>query len=236
MPRRLDEDQHQERPEPKGLLWWLFFMPGAVVLWLEYMFPGRGQVYASGRRRGSKVVQFLYTLGVYAITGFILIAVLAPSGNRSQHVTSTAPDVRGPPAPTSPQMPARSYPEPPAPRAMPEPAMPWDAKRPSDTSPPAPVVQPSFDCRLAKTGLEMAICAAPELARLDVLMNDVFQSRMAALNAEGRKAFQQQQIKWLQNRAAGCRLAVTASMEQWMVRENRICAAKAMAARIDELG
>ncbi len=44
MPRRLDEDQHQEHPESKGLLWWLFFMPGFAVLWLEYYFPGRGQV------------------------------------------------------------------------------------------------------------------------------------------------------------------------------------------------
>jgi hypothetical protein len=46
-------------------------MPGIVLLWLDYMFPRGGQVYASRRRIGSPIVQIMYSLGFYALIIFL---------------------------------------------------------------------------------------------------------------------------------------------------------------------
>jgi hypothetical protein len=60
-------------------------MPGAVLMWWEYMFPSRGQVYATGRRHDNRIVQFLYTMGLYvglAVLGVIFLGpALGPKGS-----------------------------------------------------------------------------------------------------------------------------------------------------------
>ena len=53
--------------------WWGFFMPGKVILWIEYMFPRRlGGVFGSARRRNVPLMQILYSLYFY----FVLFVVL----------------------------------------------------------------------------------------------------------------------------------------------------------------
>jgi len=47
-------------------------MPGSVSLWIDYMFPPRGQAWASGRRAQNKIVIVMTTLSIY-----LTIAVLA---------------------------------------------------------------------------------------------------------------------------------------------------------------
>jgi hypothetical protein len=77
MPKRLYDDQYEQDETPsRGLLWWLFCMPGAVLMWVEYMFPKHGQVYASGRRYGNRLIQFLYTIGFYVVVAIIVIALV----------------------------------------------------------------------------------------------------------------------------------------------------------------
>lgn len=46
-------------------IWLLFFMPGSIALWLNYFYPRRGQVWASGRQAQNKVVTVITTLGIY---------------------------------------------------------------------------------------------------------------------------------------------------------------------------
>jgi hypothetical protein len=80
MPKKLYDDQYEDettRPRSgKTILWWFFCMPGAVVMWIEYMFPIRGQVLASRRRYGNKLIQFLYTVVVYALLLFVVGAII----------------------------------------------------------------------------------------------------------------------------------------------------------------
>lgn len=63
-----DEDfQQPKRSLGKWLVWLLFFAPGAAIMWWEYMFPRRGQVYASSRRYQNRFIQVLYTIGFYVL-------------------------------------------------------------------------------------------------------------------------------------------------------------------------
>ena len=54
-------------------LWFLFLLPGVLILWLEYMFPSKGNAIASARRRKSKPVTVLM-----AILGWFFILYLLP--------------------------------------------------------------------------------------------------------------------------------------------------------------
>lgn len=46
--------------------WWIFFMPGKVILWIAYMFPnGVGGAFGSARRRNVPLLQVLYSLYFY---------------------------------------------------------------------------------------------------------------------------------------------------------------------------
>jgi hypothetical protein len=61
MPRS-DSDAVSQRPAR----WWIFFMPGKVILWIEYMFPRQiGGVFGSARRRNVPLIQILYSLYFY---------------------------------------------------------------------------------------------------------------------------------------------------------------------------
>ena len=53
--------------------WLLFRMPGSVLIWWEYFFPRRGDVWASARRPGNQAVEVLMTLAIYGIVAFGLL-------------------------------------------------------------------------------------------------------------------------------------------------------------------
>jgi hypothetical protein len=59
-------------------VWIVFFMPGSIALWINYMFPKRGQVWASGRQAQNKIITVMTTLSIYltlAILAFIMISM-----------------------------------------------------------------------------------------------------------------------------------------------------------------
>lgn len=59
---KIDGDDVSQRPA----WWWIFFMPGKVILWIEYMFPERiVGVFGSARRRNVPLIQVLYSLYFY---------------------------------------------------------------------------------------------------------------------------------------------------------------------------
>ncbi len=53
----------------KSILWWLFCMPGAVIIWFEYWFPKNGNVLRSQRQYGSRLAQFGTTMILYFVVG-----------------------------------------------------------------------------------------------------------------------------------------------------------------------
>lgn len=61
----------------RGGLWWIFVMPGKVILWFEYMFPHRvGGVFGSARRRNVPLLQVVYSIGFYiTVVIFVVMAV-----------------------------------------------------------------------------------------------------------------------------------------------------------------
>ena len=55
------------RAQPKrGLIWLIFFAPGALMMLWQYLFPKIGDVFGSGRRLNSRFLQFVFTMGIYA--------------------------------------------------------------------------------------------------------------------------------------------------------------------------
>ena len=61
-----------------GWLGWLLLrMPGSIVIWWEYYFPRRGDVWASARRPGNRTVEMLMTLALYGVVGLFLLGCLS---------------------------------------------------------------------------------------------------------------------------------------------------------------
>lgn len=61
------DDNDDRRPQHRGLAWYIFFLPGIVILWMQYHFPGRSQVWTSARRKDVPAIQVLYSLGFWAL-------------------------------------------------------------------------------------------------------------------------------------------------------------------------
>jgi hypothetical protein len=62
--------------------WWIFFMPGKVILWIEYMFPKRiTSVFGSARRRNVPLLQVLYSL--YFYFAILVLGLLLLIANRT---------------------------------------------------------------------------------------------------------------------------------------------------------
>jgi len=72
---KFDASDVSERSE----WWWIFIMPGKIILWLEYMFPRRvGGVFGSARRRNVPLLQIVYSIGFYvAVVVVVLIALVS---------------------------------------------------------------------------------------------------------------------------------------------------------------
>lgn len=77
--RKLDEyERRTERvDETPGILsvigFLLFRMPGKIINWVHYMWPSRGDIWASRRRYGDSGTEIMYSIGVWAV---VIVAVL----------------------------------------------------------------------------------------------------------------------------------------------------------------
>jgi len=70
MPKIDDSDVSERRA-----WWWIFFMPGKVILWIEYIFPHKlGGVFGSARRRNVPLIQILYSVYFYLAVIFVVVA------------------------------------------------------------------------------------------------------------------------------------------------------------------
>ena len=94
------------------VLWNLYCLPGRIIAHLEYLFPGRGQLWASGRRKDSVVSHFIFATLFYALVLYLAInhskkverlaSTTADSGSQypapesaEQAVPKPAPDAAG---------------------------------------------------------------------------------------------------------------------------------------------
>jgi hypothetical protein len=55
------------------LIWFVFFMPGSIALWINYMYPRRGQVWASGRQAQNRIVTVITTLSIYVSVVMMIV-------------------------------------------------------------------------------------------------------------------------------------------------------------------
>jgi len=70
--------QDQTKPSERPAWWWVFFMPGKIILWIEYMFPrGVGGVFGSARRRNVPLLQILYSIFFYIAFGIFIAIILS---------------------------------------------------------------------------------------------------------------------------------------------------------------
>ncbi len=59
-------------------LWAFLLLPGQLITWLQYMFPPRGQLWASRRRLDSGVIHFMFSIGFYV--GLLMLSASAFRG------------------------------------------------------------------------------------------------------------------------------------------------------------
>ena len=53
---------------------WLYCLPGRFLANLGYLFPGKGELWASRRRKDSGVVHFIYATIFYAVCLYVWVA------------------------------------------------------------------------------------------------------------------------------------------------------------------
>jgi hypothetical protein len=71
---------HQDKSElsSRPFWWWIFFAPGKVLLWFEYMFPHRlGGVFGSARRRNVPLIQLWFSLCFWGMIAFVFLLVFS---------------------------------------------------------------------------------------------------------------------------------------------------------------
>lgn len=71
-----DQDALQQRPASRGLGWLIFRAPGQMLLWINYYFPGKGELWRSARQRGNPIVEVIYSLGFWFFSSLITLYLL----------------------------------------------------------------------------------------------------------------------------------------------------------------
>ncbi|MES2010563.1 MAG: lysozyme inhibitor LprI family protein [Pseudomonadota bacterium] len=192
----------EDKPVRRTWVWWVFFMPGAAFMWLEYMFPSRGDVLASKRRYGSKPIQFWYSLGIYGvlIVSLLMWAVshrsaqgrgvqILPTPKPAIHLESGTEPESTPVSTTQTQRPTQ------VPQTDRQPSLPTSQlAKAEDAKQLVAMDGPSFDCHQASTETEKAICADPQLAALDRRMAEAFSAVVMA--RADKDALRKQQNTW----------------------------------------
>jgi hypothetical protein len=61
----------------------IFVLPGRTILWVQYYFPEKGQLWASRRRKDNVIVQVIYSVGFW-IAVIAAVTVFTIKGKSSQ--------------------------------------------------------------------------------------------------------------------------------------------------------
>lgn len=206
-PQRLDTPLSQ-RP----LSWWLFYMPGTVILWFGYMFPNNvTHGIAGARQRNVPLLQLGYTLVLYIVIAFICVALYSMSGNgRREKLISafTDTEVTAPPQPApmveaepeKPQLVARE-------EARPNPV---EATAAEVEDPLKKEIQsrltPQYTSCMSGTVVtsEMLECISAETKIQDDALNATYKRVIGKLEPEGQATVRQAQRAWIKERDDQC--------------------------------
>lgn len=59
-------------------LWTVYCLPGRVFTLFAYLFPRRGRVIGTGRRKKSEVAHFVYASAFWAILLILIYVLVSP--------------------------------------------------------------------------------------------------------------------------------------------------------------
>jgi hypothetical protein len=65
--------------------WLLFRLPGKALMWLDYYFPGKGQVYASARRMGNPVFEVVFSI-VFWVSLVLIVSLYGMGIEMDLHI------------------------------------------------------------------------------------------------------------------------------------------------------
>ena len=94
----------KSQPTRRSIWWWIFFAPGKMILWYQYLFPNSiVNAFGSARRRNVPLIQFAFSILFWMIALPIGIGILAEQKQKKQEqqgpqIQKTTNDA--PPAPT----------------------------------------------------------------------------------------------------------------------------------------
>jgi hypothetical protein len=170
----------------------IYLAPGRAIAWAQYMFPGRGDVWASGRRKDSPIIHLLFSTLFWGALIYFGVTMLLSASHRTQAVAATEPaaaiaaqDETAPPPAAESQDPAAAAPVETA-EAAAEPAAEAPAVSPIEQAKGDPALLSAIDKTLATgapaawkspaTGLEGYAVASSEQAEGDATCRNVIYS------------------------------------------------------------
>ena len=143
----------------------------------------------------------------------------APAADQSAAPTATPEVSPEKPADVSPPLPTAKPQRSPSISTEPTPSEPEAETEEPKAETPA---KPSFDCRKARSRDEKAICANPEIARLDSQMAKLYSKRRRSLRGAAGRKLTQSQRAWLgKRRACGSNVSCLKSVFQERIRQLR---------------
>lgn len=202
--------QKAETPlSQRPLGWWLFYMPGTVILWFQYMFPNSvTQGIAGGRQRNVPLVQLGMTLTLYG--GILLLSFMMYVWHQNGE-----PDD---PEPTAVRSTVRSETSATAAATQPGAGQQSGAAAAEEEPPPVGQIEDPMKKEIhARLTPQYTSCMSAALATADMLecissetkiqdhaLNATYKRVMGKLEPEGQATVRQAQRAWIKERDAQC--------------------------------
>lgn len=199
-PQRLDTPLSQ-----RSLGWWLFYMPGTVILWFQFMFPNSvTQGIAGGRQRNVPLLQLGYSIIFYVVVaGLVLILKVMYENGKSDETHVSSPSVASAISNAGSAETADTS-EPPhaTPPTEPEaPEIPDPMKQAIEAR-----LSPEFTACMSNALATPAMleCISAETATQDAALNETYKRVMSKLPPEGQATVRQAQRAWIKERDEKC--------------------------------
>lgn len=188
--------------------WWIFYMPGKVILWFGYMFPSSivGS-FAGVRQRNVPLIQLGYSILFYVVIAFIAVALKIMYENGQPDETA----VVSPPT-LSREEPSRIL-------SIEQPTVKAEQSSAAASDPPstAEIADPMKEAIKARLSPQFTACMNQALATPDMLecisvetttqdaaLNATYKRVMGKLPPEGQATLRRAQRDWIKERDARC--------------------------------
>lgn len=193
----------------------IFMLPGKVIAWWEYLFPSRGQIIESSRRRDNTFIHAFYSAIVWGCLLYFGPGRIWPA---SSELATSNPEVSSPIAPSvastidaptakaalAPDLPAESIGHRDVGRAndSTDEGLKHTSAKPA-TRPPIRTIN-CLDSRLSV--VDIVLCSSSWLRRDKQQMDELIGLYFEKLDENHRPEFVKQQAQWEKGGAADCRV------------------------------